>query len=631
MRCGDLYAEAVYKEGAHAEVSADWLDGALSGAPAAPGADGIVVVRERFVLDLNAFGPDGNCITPTQYARLCRKAHWLDEQGHLVMDAEYDPAEAELEDIDFYAEYLLREHRDGLLAFCFSEEPTDTELREALLRSFESVRAIALRSPELRSWRDKYFVSRAGYEERLEDDGPLGGGDLNTLFHGLARAGRDGCAYSAVGPRIIDLLSHGGLDPDEEVLIRGCDYATAVCHANLSVADALRRRQRDGVLASGVHLRLDDDWQSGGIWRAETVTDPARYSLATVPPTIPLALGHAETLPDVPAVETFSADEVPLDSSGNGCKVVLTARDRLCERLRLTPKIRALLPASGPIEVVIAHDGEREAVLVNDLDDTTLFGIPWPLALHPGIVLYCYIEREGSVVRVRTVKLTRPLFASNGDELQFETNVAVYEQAAGIGELSPKDKRSAPSLAELINRAFRRYGLERNDGSRALTLGGIATSVLGPAWLPGDTRALAAALQEMGLERDGAFYIWQPRVSHRTRAADRSLLTAYGEGQPPDRLARIVHRHWVPMHLRRLADWQDDASVSKHGTYEEERIKNGMHGVLPDTLPPGYTWVIPHARGGEHEEPEGEQLELDLALVDEAVAAADAATVALAE
>ncbi len=78
------------------------------------------------------------------------------------MDAEYAPQEAELDDIDFYIEYLLREHRDGLLAFCFSEAPTGEELREALLRSFESVRAIALRADELGSWRDKYFFDIAG-------------------------------------------------------------------------------------------------------------------------------------------------------------------------------------------------------------------------------------------------------------------------------------------------------------------------------------------------------------------------------------------------------------------------------------------------------------------------------------
>ena len=114
----------------------------------------------------------------------------------------------------------------------------------------------------------------------------------------------------------------------------------------------------------------------------------------------------------------------------------------------------------------------------------------------------------------------------------------------------------------------------------------------------------------MGLERDGVDYLWRPRVSNRTRVADRSLLTAYGEGRPTGRLARIVHRHWVPMHLRALAEWMYGASPEKRSTYAEMRRRHGMHGVLPEELPPKYTWVEPHSRGGELEEPEGAQLEL---------------------
>jgi hypothetical protein len=120
---------------------------------------------------------------------------------------------------------------------------------------------------------------------------------------------------------------------------------------------------------------------------------------------------------------------------------------------------------------------------------------------------------------------------------------------------------------------------------------------------------LAAALAEMQLERDGADYLWRPRVSGGTRVADRSLLRPYGEGAPSGRLARIVHRYWVPMHLRQLPDWMYGASPEKRRTYEQARREYGMYGVLPEELPAGYTWVEPHSRGGEAE-PEGVQLEL---------------------
>ena len=122
----------IYKEGAHPSLLADgWLDPALSGAPGTVGDtvadEPVSIVRERFVLDLSAFGPDGNDITPKQYDRLCRKELWLDAHGHLLMDAMYTPCEAELEDLDFYADYLLKEHREGLLAFCFEEELPEDE------------------------------------------------------------------------------------------------------------------------------------------------------------------------------------------------------------------------------------------------------------------------------------------------------------------------------------------------------------------------------------------------------------------------------------------------------------------------------------------------------------------------
>ncbi len=79
MKFGDLLGEVIYKEGAHPNVSAAWVAPALSGAPASEttefGGGDVAILRERFVLDLNAFGVDQNAVTPNQYERLCRKAH----------------------------------------------------------------------------------------------------------------------------------------------------------------------------------------------------------------------------------------------------------------------------------------------------------------------------------------------------------------------------------------------------------------------------------------------------------------------------------------------------------------------------------------------------------------------------
>ena len=599
---GDLYAEVVYKEGAATALDQDWVSAELSGGPATEiedtGGNVLAPVRERFVLDLEAFGAEANEMNEKQYERLCRNARWLDPHGHLTMAATYHPEQAGLEDLDYYADYLLREHRDGLLTFCFLGEPSDSDLREALLRSFDAVRDLAEGTPELRSWRGKYFFSSAGYQERLAFDGPLGEGDLRTLFGGMARVppAQSSC-YSPIGPRIHELLERDGLSSDEAALLEGPHYATAVCYANTYVAETLENQQDNGALPSGVHLRLDDDWQAGGIWRAERIPADGRYSLRAVPPTIPLGLGHSESLAGAEASDASLPDEKPIPSSQTGFRTPLTLRDRALSRLRLSAAAAESL-APGAVEVVIRHDGERSRVKV-EREGTSLYGVSYPWELAPGTILACNVESGGSVVRVRTIPVTPPLVPADGVSLHFETNLGVYEREMGLRELQAKQRDGAVTLRDLINRAFRLRGRREQDGSYLLTLAELANVVLGPSWRAGETRPLAKALAEMGLERRGTDFIWHQRVGMKTRASDRSLLAAYGETQPGARFARTIRRHWVPMHLRRYAE--RTPSTEKRLSYAEARKSFGMHGVLPAELPARCTWVAPHDRGGEGE------------------------------
>ena len=602
MGCGDLLAEVIYKEGAHPDVDGEdaWVDPALSGAPATVteevAGQPVSIVRERFVLDLAAFGPDGNTMTPKQYNRLCERARWLDAHGHLLMEAMYGAEEGELEDLDYYTDYLMREHRDGLLAFCFTEELGDDELREALLRSFDAVRDLALSARELRSWRDKYFFLESNYRARLADgDAVLGGGDLQAVARGLTRvpSGSARC-YSAIRPRILEVLERDGLTIEEQTNVRGCAYVAAVCHANSYVADALADVQRTGVLADGVHVRLDDDWQGGGVWRAEHVADPERYSLKAVPPTIPLGLGYAESRPAEPSIEALEPAEQPIASSQRGFRIALTLRDRALGRLRLSVEASAEL-AAGAVDVAVRHEALKERYAV-EREGTCLYGLNFPLAFHPGLVLHCNVESRGSVVRIRTEPVTPPVVASDGKSFDYDTNIAVYERELGLKPLSAAQRRDAPSLAELISRALRQRGRTRGDGGRALTLGEIATVMLGPAWSAIETRPIAEAAAAMGLARDGADYVWYPRVTSRTRSSDRSLLAAYGETKAIGSIARTVRRHWVPMHLRRYTEASHRApSSAKRASYEEARREFGMYGVLPEMLPRGYTWVKPYS------------------------------------
>jgi hypothetical protein len=137
-----------------------------------------------------------------------------------------------------------------------------------------------------------------------------------------------------------------------------------------------------------------------------------------------------------------------------------------------------------------------------------------------------------------------------------------------------------------------------------LTLCELASVILGPGWRAVDTRPIVEALATMGLERIGAEYLWRPRVTRRTRSTDRSLLAAYGEAKARGRLARVVRRHLVPMHLRRFTEQSGRSpGEEKRRGYAHARQQYGMYGVLPEQLPRNCTWVRPHDRGGSEDVP----------------------------
>jgi hypothetical protein len=593
--CGDLLAEVIYKEGADERVDATWLDRALSGAPASEeepsGAERLLVRRERYVIDLDAFGAKG--LRDAQLARLRARGLWLDEHGHLLTHSHYRPQSADLDPLDHYADYLLHEHREGLLAFCFSASVTDSELREALLRSFETVRELLLQAPELRSWHDEYFFLELGYRERLNCDGPLGANDLQSVYGGLRRLPNgEQRGYSAIGPRLIDLLGGDDIDQRSRTTVEGCAYATAICHANSYIAARLSEDQADGVSTEGSHLRLDDAREGGGIWRVERVEEPERYSLRSVPPLLELGLGYAESHPGEQAAAQEEAEQ-PIAATQTGFCVPLTITDRSLRRLRLPARAAAAL-VDGPVEVGVRHGDERWRAPV-ERDGTHLFGVEYPWEFYPGLVLHGNVENGGSVVRVHSERATPTIVARDGRQLDYDTNLAIYERDNGQ-QLPERDRQSAPTLRALIIRAFRSAGDARADDGRALTLSELTTLILGPGWRAVESRPIVLALATMNLERDGAWYIWRPAQARSRRTVDRHLLDLYGEHS---RLEHVVRRHSTPMHLRRFSEYSGRSpSAEKRASYAEARALYGMHGVLPAELPPECTWVKPSSWGG---------------------------------
>ncbi|WP_347059734.1 hypothetical protein ABC795_04620 [Blastococcus sp. HT6-30] len=342
-----LFAEVVYKEGAHPSLSDDgavpaWLSGAPAGATGPGTADvppGGSELRELLVVDVDAFGADFSA-SQARLDRLRHRGRWLNGDGHLLLDARYaSRRDADLDEAAFYARYLLTRGRDQLLSAAapmplstvLSDEAGEQELAAALDGLLETVAAALASLPELRMWRG-YAFTRSSLAARLDDPGPLGGGDLSSVAVQLARtamplrAGRarrvvtrpdqapaavaatEGEApstvtFTAVGPRLRMVRDAGAQ-------LIGLGYVAAVCHANAVISDYARREvdEKTGLLPGGVHLRLDDPWQGGGVWRAE---HPAsRHS--HVDPLVPLGLGWQSTLPEPAPAPT------PPTSSGEG-------------------------------------------------------------------------------------------------------------------------------------------------------------------------------------------------------------------------------------------------------------------------------------------------------------------------
>lgn len=95
-----LYAEIVYKEGAHSAVGAygevlAWVSGAPAGAegPGNPGDSATPRRRELLVPDLHAFGP-ALSLSPAQLHRLRTRRRWINEDGHVVVYVRYPSTDA---------------------------------------------------------------------------------------------------------------------------------------------------------------------------------------------------------------------------------------------------------------------------------------------------------------------------------------------------------------------------------------------------------------------------------------------------------------------------------------------------------------------------------------------------------
>lgn len=323
-----LPCEVLYREGEHPQIQPDgtlpsWLSGAPQGAHGPLHGDNhsrhgtvdantdhtgtSLLVRERLVLDVNALTPDGRA----RARRLDER--WITEEGHLVVHSRYDdPEHADMAEARLYARYLLTE-QPRLLAqiLCSSgvgpEDPdewTTTALARALHTALATVEDL-LGLSTLIQWRESWLHPDTLHAFTAARHG-VGTADIHNTAHGLAKDAlprnvRGGMqlparpAYLALGPAL--RCQHTDADA-----VRGIRYATTIACANLTLAGMLENN--DGAVqvnGSRVHLRLDDAFQGGGIWRAEQVDADQHLD----PVDLPLALGWRDAAqPPVPQQRT---------------------------------------------------------------------------------------------------------------------------------------------------------------------------------------------------------------------------------------------------------------------------------------------------------------------------------------
>ena len=639
-----LYAEVIYKEGAHPALGDDgdvpsWLSGApASGLPAAP------ILTERLVIDTDAFG-QSVVVSQPQLDRLRRRGKWLDGHGHLVLDACYESADdAEADDTEFYARYLLTRGREQLLAgplpLLLRDDAGEEQLAAALRAALRTV-ADALKSVDaLRAWRG-YSFTRAGFHRRLASPGVLGRADLVALAGELSHAGpsahrrvrttADRVRYTAVSPRLRAIS-------DAAKQLVGPAYPVTLCHVNSVIADYAFRDSRDGIMPGGSHLRLDDGWQGGGIWRASNPPD----AYTAIDPRVPLGLGWSESQPHPAVVEqpsnatatgeaTTGELELPddLDSgirllSVDDSHLAWTAALRnghiLAGIAALPERVVGELQAAGLVgtrmRLLLDHptrDGtglDRDEA-VQDVDVTLagrrarLAGVDWPLAFFPGIVLTFSWQRGAQVLRAHSTLLDAPVTVEGIEyEHYYDPSILTRDTAPGCARREGSN-RAPLGLRERVLRAIRQVGQLVPDGTAILRRDLLAFIVYG---VSGTQAADSAALEPVVDEL----------IADRTLSVERTTIGKHGLDWPPNQQGdwhsvlvwrpRVMQgkqrpqpaphpelRHyveyWVAPHIRRLQPGHE-ASPEKRAEYRRLMVRYGRNADLP----PGYTLVDRHSR-----------------------------------
>ncbi len=599
----EFWGEVVYKEGRSVPLNSSWVQPQFSGAPAA-----IVeehghyssVLTEALIVDFDAISEP----TGQSFERQRQRASVIDERHHLVVDARYDATDAELDDATYFARWMITHLRDPLIQGRFGAALSDAALADddlllsALIASITALREVMSQVPDCVMWRD-YLFDLDAYDRRMTPDvnePPLGSSDMAHLARMLTHLPtHSSVGYSSLGSLLVE-LGGGGAD------LNGPDWATAVCHASHFLIEWLAEKAPDGWLDSRdgtVHVRLDDAWLTGGIWRAERLTD-GFSAYCAIPPEVPLGLGYAEASGAL-FVANEPEPEIVVTATQISMSVSLTIADVAQNRLRLDRGVLDTI-ADSIGEIVIARLGveglslepqvSAQATKVHRNPDevASLWDLEWPYPFCAGSRVAVVWVRGSSALDVSLRRRTDP-FVIGEFTYEYECDERLFARGNGIPE--PPSSRGR-TLRDLVLDVIRRRGDELSDGCRQVSFERVLVGVYGPDAPISAATSIRLTLQGLAaagtLVEDGDLFVWCPGSSRATRVGDVDL-SGYD-----DYLPRYVRLHDVRIYLRRLHA-SESATPERKRMYLEEWIREGRPLGLPSELPDGYTFVRPHERG----------------------------------
>lgn len=611
------WAEVVYKEGRDPER----IDELGEVEPAASGARlGLIraraeaAVHEALVLDFGAFGAGLSEVDRDDFQRALRKGR-LTSDFHKEVDVRYPAVDAGEDDLTLFARYVLHEYGTSLFDEFLRDQGAgvgDDDRWQLLLGSLQAVHEMATKAPGIRSF-GAYHLDAAAYRARLaaSGDDPFGADAVKDVVDAIVDppsprsggfAGWSGgparATYRSTGALVREYLNrHTADDPalsdDEQEVLTGPAYARLVLDVNLAVAD---RIGPDGVVAgSNVHVRLDDEWQGGGVWRSVRFAD-APPPESRFGPLVALGLGYAESSGETGPATTRPTDveDLVAERSDRWWRIPLRLIDLHHRDLPIDRAAIEMLRADLTELLVDFNDGKAGPRCRRPLDRERRLvrQMLYPMSLVPGTIVAYTVGFGGHVLSAKVTPLAVPV-EIEGRTIRFEFNETVLRREVGLMPIDPKSMPRSRSVVDQINEVFRRRGRPTEDGGRALRSEEVIAALLGPEATSAVSLPILLRLQTGDFDYRPPEYVWHPHLSRRTSPREHVRVRAARE-QNAIRIQRILAPRMIPMGIRRYTEAGGrHPSREKVLSYAIARTYYKAEHRLPETLGPNETWVKP--------------------------------------